>query len=64
MGLLAAGSPAAELSCAAAGEAGLPCIDLVDLFTDARYCYDGVHPNVEGVRLMVEAISSRIQGLM
>ena len=47
-----------------AGECGLPCIDLVDLFTDARYCYDGVHPNVEGVRLMVEAISSRIQGLM
>ena len=47
-----------------AGECGIPCIDLVDLFTDARYCYDGVHPNVEGVRLMVEAISSRIQGLM
>ena len=47
-----------------AGECGLPCIDLVDLFTDARYCYDGVHPNVEGVRLMAKAISSKIQGLM
>ena len=47
-----------------AGECGLPCIDLVDLFTDARYCYDGVHPNVEGVRLMAGAISSKIQGLM
>ena len=47
-----------------AGECGLSCIDLVDLFTDARYCYDGVHPNGEGVRLMVEAISSKIQGLI
>ena len=39
-----------------AGECGLQCLDLVDLFTDARYCYDGVHPNAEGVRLMGEAI--------
>lgn len=39
-----------------AGECGLQCLDLVDLFTDARYCHDGVHPNVEGVRLMGEAI--------
>nr|MCR5710585.1 hypothetical protein [Bacteroidales bacterium] len=39
-----------------AGECGLPCIDLVDLFTDARYCYDGVHPNVDGVRLMAGGI--------
>ena len=39
---------------------GLQCIDLVDLFTDARYCYDGVHPNVEGVRLMMEAIHNPI----
>ena len=42
-----------------AGECGLPCIDLVDLFPDARFCYDGVHPNVVGVRLMVEAIYDR-----
>lgn len=39
-----------------AGECGLPCLDLVDLFTDARYCYDGVRPNGEGTRLMGEAI--------
>lgn len=39
-----------------AEECGLQCIDLVALFTDARYCYDGVHPNVEGVRLMGEVI--------
>ena len=45
-----------------AGECGLPCIDLVDLFTDAWYCYDGVHPNVEGTRLMAEAVSMKIQG--
>ena len=39
-----------------AGECKLPFIDLADLFTDARYCYDGVHPNVAGVKLMSEAI--------
>lgn len=44
-----------------AGECGLPCIDLVDLFKDARYCYDGVHPNWEGTRLMVEQICLQIQ---
>ncbi len=27
-----------------AGECGLQCLDLVDLFTDARYSYGGVHP--------------------
>jgi lysophospholipase L1-like esterase len=43
-----------------AGECGLQCIDLVDLFTDASYCYDGVHPNVAGMRLMVAAIFSKI----
>ena len=37
-------------------ECGLTSIDLVNLFSDARYCYDGVHPNVEGMRLLVEAI--------
>ncbi len=42
------------------GECGLQCIDLVDLFTDARYCYDGVHPNVAGVRLMVGEICLQI----
>jgi lysophospholipase L1-like esterase len=39
-----------------AGKCGLQCNDLVDLFADARYCYDGVHPNGEGVRLMAEVI--------
>ena len=43
-----------------AGECGLQCIDLVDLFTDASYCYDGVHPNVAGVRLMVGEICLQI----
>jgi len=43
-----------------AGECGLQCIDLVDLFQDAWCCYDGVHPNVEGVRLMVEEICLQI----
>ena len=39
-----------------AEESGLQCIDLVDLFSDARYCYDGVHPNAEGVGMMAEAV--------
>ncbi len=43
-----------------AGECGLQYIDLVDLFTDASYCYDGVHPNVAGVRLMVGEICLQI----
>ena len=47
-----------------AGECGLPYIDLVDLFADARYCYDGVHPNVKGVQLMAEEIFLKIQGLI
>ena len=47
-----------------AEEFGIPCIDLVSLFSDARYCYDGVHPNMEGVRLMAEAIFSKSWGVM
>ena len=39
-----------------AEESGLQCIDLVDLFSDARYCYDGVHPNAEGVGMMADAV--------
>ncbi|MBR5019637.1 MAG: hypothetical protein IKX53_08415 [Bacteroidales bacterium] len=35
---------------------GLQCIDLGDLFTDVRYCYDGVHPEAKGVKMMAEAI--------
>lgn len=38
----------------------LQCIDLIDLFTDARYCYDGVHPDVEGVRLVMETIYKKL----
>ena len=43
-----------------ARECGLQCIDLVDLFTDASYCYDGVHPNVAGVGLLVGEICLQI----
>lgn len=39
-----------------AEECELQCLDLVDLFTDERYCYDGVHPNGEGTMLMRDAI--------
>lgn len=34
----------------------LELIDLKDLFPDARYCRDGVHPQREGARLLEEAI--------
>ena len=39
-----------------AAESGLPCIDLVDLFTDARFCHDGVHPDAAGTRMVAEEI--------
>ena len=40
-----------------AADMGLECIDLKDLFTDSRYCRDGVHPQREGARLLEEAIA-------
>ena len=46
---------------AIAADQGLACIDLVDVIRDASYCYDGVHPQTEGTRLMAEAIYERVQ---
>ena len=35
--------------------------DLVDLFPDARYCFDGVHPQAAGARMMAEAIIDSVK---
>ena len=39
-----------------ASDLGLEIIDLKDLFTDTKYCRDGVHPQREGARMLEEAI--------
>ena len=39
-----------------AAETGLEIIDLKDLFTDTKYCRDGVHPQREGARMLEAAI--------
>ena len=39
-----------------ASDLGLETIDLKDLFTDNKYCMDGVHPQREGARMLEEAI--------
>lgn len=43
-----------------ASETGLELVDLQDLFTDRRYCRDGVHPQREGARMLSDAIYSGI----
>ena len=43
-----------------AAEMGLELVDLYDLFSDATYCKDGLHPQAAGARMLAEAIHSRI----
>ena len=45
---------------AIAADHGLEFVDLRDVIPDSRYCYDGVHPQVEGTRLVAEAIFERV----
>ncbi|MBO7070397.1 MAG: hypothetical protein J6W09_03800, partial [Bacteroidales bacterium] len=40
---------------------GLELVDLQDLFTDNKYCRDGVHPQRVGAQMLAEAIHSAIQ---
>lgn len=47
--------------CAVAAAAGLEFIDLVDLFPDARYCFDGVHPQASGARMMAASIIDSVK---
>jgi lysophospholipase L1-like esterase len=44
-----------------AEETGLELVDLKDLFTDSRYCRDGVHPQRTGARMLAGAIYSSIR---
>jgi lysophospholipase L1-like esterase len=44
-----------------AAAAGFSLIDLVDLFPDARYCFDGVHPQAAGARMMAKAIIDSVK---
>ena len=44
-----------------AAAAGFELIDLVDLFPDARYCFDGVHPHASGARMMAAAIINSVK---
>ena len=39
---------------------GLELIDLQDLFTDSRYCRDGIHPQKTGARMLADAIYSAL----
>ena len=45
---------------AIAADHGLEFVDLRDVIPDSRYCYDGVHPQAEGTRLVAEAIFERV----
>ena len=38
----------------------LELVDLQDLFTDRRYCRDGVHPQRAGAQMLADAIWSGI----
>jgi len=44
-----------------ASETGLELIDLQDLFTDSKYCRDGVHPQRTGARMLAEAIYNGVK---
>lgn len=46
---------------AIAADLGLECLNLRDVIPDYRYCYDGVHPQAEGTRLVAEAIFERVE---
>ena len=45
---------------ALAAEMELELVDLQDLFTDRRYCRDGVHPQRAGTQMLADAILSGI----
>ena len=44
----------------AAVDMGLELIDLQDLFTDSRYCRDGIHPQKTGARMLADAVYSAL----
>ena len=44
-----------------AQEKGLQFVDLQDLFSDTRYCRDGVHPQATGARMLADAIHAAVE---
>lgn len=44
-----------------AAEMNLELVDLRNLFTDMRYCRDGVHPQRTGARMLAEAIYNGVK---
>ena len=42
-------------------QTGLEFVDLRDLFTDSKFCCDGVHPQRTGARMLADTIYSSIQ---
>ncbi len=46
-------------------EKGLPVIDFYDVFKDAHHLYqsDGIHPTVEGSRVMAEMVAASLLGM-
>ena len=46
-------------------EKGLPVIDFYDVFKDAHHLYqsDGIHPTIEGSRVMAEMVAASILGM-
>ena len=44
-----------------ASRKGLECVDLKDLFTDATYMIDGVHPQRAGAQMLAQAIYSSVR---
>ena len=41
-------------------EMGLQVVDLVDVFEDSSLCFDGVHPQREGARMIAEKINDSV----
>ena len=39
---------------------GLQVVDLMDVFQGGSYCFDGVHPQREGTRMMAEKIYQEV----
>lgn len=49
---------------AIAARKGLQLIDLHDLFRDARYCRDGIHPQRRGARMLAETIFGAVPSIV
>ena len=46
-----------------AAEKGLPLIDHVDTIVDRKFCFDGVHPQIIGTRILAEKVFQSLKDL-